>query len=226
MQIVGLTGSIAMGKSYAARMFARYGVPLFDSDAAVHRLFAADGPLPARIDALFPGCLQPDGAVDRQALGARVVGTPGLRQLEELVHPAVRDLQIRFLGEAARAGIGRVLLDIPLLYETGAETRMDAVIVVACSQRLQRQRALRRAAMTEQRLDAVLAKQMPTVDKVRCADFVLPSGYDRGETARRVCVILDRLDGWQQEAWPARWLYGGRSSPPGNGAVACRTRRR
>lgn len=214
MQVVGLTGSIAMGKSHAARMFARFGVPVFDSDAAVHRLFAAGGPLPDRVDARFPGCLRPDGGVDRRKLGARVLGNDrALKQLEALVHPAVRDAQIAFLSEASRIQAARVLLDVPLLFETGAETRMDAVVVVSCSDYLQRQRALSRTGMTVERLESIVAKQMPAAEKRRRADFLLASGYDRGETARHVNAILDQLDHRRSSAWPKRWLTGtGRAS--------------
>lgn len=203
MQIVGLTGSIAMGKSHTARMFKRFGVPVFDSDAAVHLLFGADRALPKRLEAEFGDVLDTSGNVDRQRLGAKVLGAPeALKRLEGLVHPAVHAAQRDFLKTAARQRHRRAVLDIPLLFEGSSRGRFDAIITVACNTALQRQRALARPGMNEAKFKSILSKQMPVAEKRKRADRVITSGYDRGSTFDQVSATLDWLDQQPARAWP------------------------
>ena len=172
MFIIGLTGSIAMGKSTTARLFAEAGVPVHDADAAVHKLYesAAVG----AIEAAFPGTTKA-GKVDRVALGQRVLGDPAaLQKLESIVHPLVREAEARFLAELEAAGAKVVVLDIPLLFETSSATRVDAVVVVSAPPEMQRARVLERGVSPE-RLEALLARQMSDAEKRRRADFVVDS---------------------------------------------------
>ena len=194
MIILGLTGSLGMGKSTAAAMFRRLGVPVHDSDAAVHRLMAPGGGAVAQVEAAFPGVTRRGGGIDRSALGARVFGNEAaLRRLERILHPLVRLSQQRFLAAARRRRAGLVVLDVPLLFETGGERRCDKVVVVSAPAFLQRQRVMKRPGMTEERLGAVLAKQMPDAEKRRRADYVVPSGLGRAETFRRLQRIVAAL---------------------------------
>ncbi|HEY1781284.1 MAG TPA: dephospho-CoA kinase [Roseiarcus sp.] len=171
MIIAGLTGSIAMGKSTVAGMFAEHGVPTFDADDAVRDFYAGAGA--AAIEAEFPGVVV-SGQVDRERLGARVLGDPdALKRLEGLVHPAVAEARARFLEKAAAAGQRIVIVDVPLLFETGGEANVDLTIVVSAPESIQRKRALGRAGMTEAKLDAILSRQMPDADKRRRAHFVI-----------------------------------------------------
>src|SRR5215469_1942273 len=167
-----------MGKSTTARFFAEAGVPVYDADLAVHRLYAGDA-VPM-IEAEFPGVSNQEG-IDRDKLAKRVLGDPGaLRRLEGIIHPLVRLEETRFLDEAERAGAPIAVLDIPLLFETGAHRRVDAVVVVTAPAQLQRARAFSRAGMTEEKFQALLAKQMPDEEKRRRADFVVDTskGFD------------------------------------------------
>jgi dephospho-CoA kinase len=190
---LGLTGSIGMGKSTVAAMFADEGVPVFDADGAVHRLQGPDGALVARIEAQFPGTTGAAG-VDRSALAERVLGEPAaLRRLEELVHPAVAREREAFL--AAHAGAPLVLLDIPLLFEAGGWKHVDKVAVVSAPEEVQRERVLARAGMTPQKLDAILARQMPDREKRTRADFVIDTGTSLEETRRAVRRIVACLTG-------------------------------
>ena len=205
--LLGLTGSIAMGKSRAAAAFRALGVPVFDSDAAVHALMQPRGPAAATIAAAFPGCGSPEAGIDRKALSARVLGdAPALARLERILHPAVRTAQGRYLRRAARARVPLVVLDIPLLFETGGETRLDRVAVVSASATLQRQRALARPGMTAERLTAILDKQLPDRVKRRRADFVLPTAADRGSVLAHAQAIIASLRLVPSVAWPQRWL--------------------
>lgn len=181
MIVWGLTGSIGMGKSTASRAFRRLGVPVFDADAAVHRLQARGGRAVRPIAAAFPGTTTPDGAVDREALRRRVLGDPAaLRVLEGIVHPLVREEERRFLAAARRRGVGLAVLDIPLLLETRRDLRaLDAVLVVSAPARVQRARVLGRRGMTEERLRAILARQMPDSEKRRRADHVIRTGLSK-----------------------------------------------
>ena len=178
MLLLGLTGSIGMGKSTTARFFAEAGVPVHDADAAVHRLYAGEAVEP--IAKAFPGTVI-DGKVDRVKLAAQVLDDPAaLKRLEAIVHPLVRAQELKFLAHAAARGAPLVVLDIPLLFEVGAEDRVDAVVVVSAPSELQRERVLTRADMSEGKLDAILAKQTPDEEKRRRAHFIVDSsrGFD------------------------------------------------
>jgi dephospho-CoA kinase len=187
MFVIGLTGSIAMGKSTTARLFAEAGVPVHDSDATVHKLYENEAVAP--IEAAFPGTTK-DGKVDRAALGRRVLGdAAALKRLEQIVHPLVREASQRFLNEAEAAGAGVVVLDIPLLFETGGETRVDAVVVGSAPAEMQRARVLERGVAAAQ-LDAVLARQIPDVEKRARADFVVDSSQGIEHARAQVNSIL------------------------------------
>lgn len=209
MILLGLTGSIAMGKSRAADRFRAFGVPVFDSDAQVHALMAPGGAAVAPVAAAFSGSLAPSGGVDRAALGRMVLGRPAeLRRLEGIVHPLVRAGQERFLRRACRAGAWLVVLDVPLLYETGGDRRVDAVAVVWASPMLQAQRALRRPGMTPDKLARIRVAQLPDAWKRRRADFVIPSGHDGGVLAGHVGAVLAALRRRPAHAWPPRPRHG------------------
>jgi dephospho-CoA kinase len=184
MFILGLTGSLGMGKSTTARFFAEEGVPVHDADAVVHRLY--DGEAAAAIEAAFPGTAA-SGKVDRDRLAARVLGdSAALKRLEAIVHPLVQEAERRLLAEAETRGEKVAVLDIPLLFETGGEKRVDAVVVVSAPPDVQRSRVLERLGMTADKLDAILAKQMPDDEKRRRADFVVDTS--RGFEAARADV--------------------------------------
>jgi dephospho-CoA kinase len=184
MFILGLTGSLGMGKSTTARFFAEEGVPVHDADAVVHRLY--DGEAAAAIEAAFPGTTA-SGKVDRDRLAARVLGdSAALKRLEAIVHPLVQEAERRLLAEAETRGEKVAVLDIPLLFETGGEKRVDAVVVVSAPPDVQRSRVLERPGMTANKLDAILAKQMPDDEKRRRADFVVDTS--RGFEAARADV--------------------------------------
>jgi dephospho-CoA kinase len=200
MLVYGLTGSIGMGKTTAAKMLRRMGCAVCDSDAVVHQLFARGGAAVKPVGAAFPG-VATDGAIDRAALGARVFGDPAaLKWLECLVHPLVQAAQRRFLRHAAARGCKTAVLDIPLLYETQAEKRVAAVLVVSAPAFLQRQRVLRRPGMTADKLRAVLARQMPDHQKRRRADVVIPSGLGKAVTWRALRRALRLLREKKQDA--------------------------
>ena len=193
MYILGLTGSIGMGKSVAAQNFRRFGVPVFDADAAVHELTGRGGAAVAAVDAAFPGVVK-DGAVDRRALGAKVFDdTAALRRLERILHPLVRQAQRKFLQRARMGREKLVVLDIPLLFESGGDRLCDGVAVVSAPGFIQRQRVLARAGMTEEKFQAILARQMPDVAKRRRADFVIPTGYGFGFSLRRIRKLITML---------------------------------
>jgi dephospho-CoA kinase len=188
MIVLGLTGSIGMGKSTVARMFADEGVPVFDADAAVHRLQGPEGALVEEIEAHFPGTTGP-GGVDRGTLAERVLGEPEeLRRLEALVHPAVARERQAFL--AANAAAPLVLLDIPLLFEAGGAEQVDKIAVVSAPAEVQRERVLARLGMTAEKFDRILARQLPDEEKRARADFVIPTGGPLEETRRAVRRIL------------------------------------
>jgi dephospho-CoA kinase len=184
MFILGLTGSLGMGKSTTAGFFAEAGVPVHDADAVVHRLY--EGAAAAAIEAAFPGTTAA-GKVDRIKLAARVLDDPqALRRLEAIVHPLVREAEARFLSEARARGAEVVVLDIPLLLETASHQRVDAVVVVSAPSDVQRRRVLERPGMTPDKLDAFLARQMTDGEKRRQADFVVDTS--RGFEAARAQV--------------------------------------
>jgi dephospho-CoA kinase len=183
MRVLGLTGSIGMGKTTAAGMLRQDRLPVHDADAAVHRLLARGGAGVAAVEAAFPGVRRADGAIDRPALAARVFGNrEALRRLEAILHPLARAEMLRFLKRMRRQRRPVVVLDVPLLFETGGERWCDAVAVVSASPLIQRQRVMRRPGMTEARFRAILARQMPDREKRRRADYVIPTGLGRGPT--------------------------------------------
>ena len=193
MRILGLTGSIGMGKSTTAKLFVEAGVPVYDADAAVHKVY--EGEAAPAIEAAFPGTTV-GGKVDRAKLSAKVVHDPAaIKQLEQIVHPMLGASRQKFLDEAERSGAPVVVMDIPLLFETGGERRCDYVVVVSAPALIQRQRVLRRPGMTEIRLAGILKKQMADREKRRRADFVLPSGLGRNLTLRRLRSIFSLLRG-------------------------------
>jgi dephospho-CoA kinase len=193
MIVVGLTGGVGMGKSTAAATLRRLGVPVHDADAAVHAAMEKGGAAVERVARAFPGVLL-DGAIDRPALGRRVFGDPAaLRRLERILHPLVRRDELRFLRAQRLRRAPLVVLDIPLLFETGAQRRVDAVITMTVSAAIQRQRVLRRPGMTAERFQAILARQVPDARRRRAADFVVPSGLGRGFTFRHLRRIVRRL---------------------------------
>jgi dephospho-CoA kinase len=191
MFILGLTGSLGMGKSTTARFFAEEGVPVHDADAVVHRLY--DGEAAAAIEAAFPGTTV-GGRVDRDKLAARVLGdAAALKRLEAIVHPLVQEAERRLLAEAQARGETVAVLDIPLLFETGGQDRVDAVVVVSAPPEVQRSRALERPGMTVDKLDAILAKQMPDHEKQRRADFVVDTSRGFEAARAQVRAILDAV---------------------------------
>ena len=190
MFILGLTGSVGMGKSTTAKFFAEEGVPVHDADAAVHRLYEAEAVAP--IEAAFPGTTA-NGRVDRDKLGASVVGNvDALKRLEAIVHPLVRAAEQKFLANAEASGAKIALLDIPLLYETGGEARCDAVVVVTAPAEVQRARVLARGT-SEERLAGILARQMPDAEKRRRADFVVDTSVGFEGARAQVRDILARV---------------------------------
>ena len=202
MRILGLTGSIGMGKSTAADMLRRQGVWVHDADATVHKLLGKGGAAVPAIAKAFPGVVK-NGAVDRMALGKRVFGdTPALKTLEAIVHPLVRERTDRFIAAAARAHQPFVVLDIPLLFETGGR-RCDGTIVVSAPAYLQAQRVLRRPGMTKEKLAAILARQMPDREKRHRADAVVTSGLGKAATYRQLARALRRLRARSARSWSA-----------------------
>jgi dephospho-CoA kinase len=193
MFVLGLTGSIGMGKSATAAIFRRFGVPVHDADLAVHRLYA--GTAAARIEQAFPGSVV-GGVVDRAKLGAMVLGRPErLQNLEAIVHPLVREAEAAFLERTAAAGSPLAVLDIPLLLETGSAARCDAVLVVSAPADLQRQRVLARPGMTEAKFQAIRAKQQPDAEKRGQAHFVVDTSRGVPSAETQVRSILAALAG-------------------------------
>jgi dephospho-CoA kinase len=189
MLILGLTGSIGMGKSTTAKLFAEAGVPVYDADATVHMLYEGEA-VPA-IEAAFPGTTA-DGKVDRNMLSARVVHDPAaIKQLEQIVHPMLCASRQKFLADAERSGAPVAVVDVPLLFETGGEKRVDAVVVVTTTPELQRQRILTRDNMTSEKLDAILARQLPDAEKRRRADFVVDTSGGLDPVRLRIRDILN-----------------------------------
>ena len=188
MRIVGLTGSIGMGKSTTAKLFAEAGVPVYDADAAVHKIY--EGEAAPAIEAAFPGTTA-EGRVDRAKLSAKVVhDAAAIKQLEQIVHPMLGASRKKFLADAERAGALVVVMDIPLLFETGGEKRVDAVVVVTTSPESQRERILARGTMTSEALDAILARQLPDAEKRERADFVVDTSHGLDPVRARLRDIL------------------------------------
>jgi dephospho-CoA kinase len=191
MFILGLTGSLAMGKSATAKMFAEEGVPVHDADAVVHRLY--DGEATAAIEAAFPGTTA-GGKVDREKLGKRVLGdAAAIKRLEGIVHPMVAAASARFLAEAERNSAPIAVLDVPLLFETGGDRRCDAVVVVSAPPETQRSRAFERPGMNDDKLALILAKQMPDAEKRARADFVVDTSQGFDAARAQVREILRKV---------------------------------
>jgi dephospho-CoA kinase len=193
MVVVGLTGSIAMGKSALTAIFRALGAPVFDADAEVHAFYRGDG---ARaVEAAFPGVLV-DGAVHRAKLAARVVGDPdAMRRLEAIAHPAVAERRTRFLDGARRAGARAAILDVPLLFETGGEAYVDVVVVVSARAEVQRARALARPGADAERFEALLKRQTPDVEKRRRAHFVIDTSGSLDDSRRQAEDFLRAIVG-------------------------------
>ena len=191
--LIGLTGSIGMGKSETAKMFARLGLPVHDADAAVHALYEPGGAAVEPIAQAFPGCVK-DGRVDRTALAVHVVNdAAALARLEAIVHPLVRATEQAFIDQAAAGGAEMVALNIPLLFETRGETRMDAVVVVSAPEETQRRRVLAREGMTEEKLARILSRQMPDAEKRARAHYVVDTGGSLDHAFEQVRKIVEEL---------------------------------
>lgn len=204
MILLGLTGSIGMGKSTAAKMFADFGVPVHDSDEAVHRLYR--GKAAPRIEAAFPGTTA-DGVVDRAKLAERVLRDPeAMKRLEAIVHPLVRADATAYLKPYHAAGAPLAVVDIPLLYETDGRDRVDLVLVVTAPYEVQRERVLSRPGMTEEKFEAILAKQVPDADKRNMADFVIDTSKGMEPTRAAIADIIEKLTG--KRPHPARAAAG------------------
>jgi len=191
---LALTGSIGMGKSATAAMFAARGVPVYDADAAVHAVYAPGGEAVAPLEAAFPGVIGPDGGIDRPRLRQRVIDNPdAMKQLEAIVHPIVGARQAAFLERARKDGHDIVVLDIPLLFETGGDKRADAILVVSAPPEVQRARVLARGQMSEAEFEAIRARQVPDAVKRAKADFLIDTSL--GFTHAEECVdeILSQL---------------------------------
>jgi dephospho-CoA kinase len=199
MLVIGLTGSIGMGKSTAAKQFAANGIPVFDADAQVHTLYM--GVAVPLIEAAFPGTTR-EGQVERAALAAALLEDENaITHLEAIVHPLVRQARVEFLTAHARAGADMVVLEIPLLFETGGDAQVDVSVVVTAPAQIQHQRVLERAGMTEARLDALLANQMPDAEKRELADFVVDTNRDIADTAGEIDRIVESLRGREGTAF-------------------------
>ena len=193
MIILGLTGSIGMGKTTASNMFAEACLPVYSADDAVHRLYS--GRAAPLIEAAFPGTVT-NGTVDREKLSAAVIGKPdALKKLEAIVHPLVREEEEAFLREAEARGSAIALVDIPLLFETGGEKRVDRIVVVSAPADIQRARVLARPGMTEEKLDAIFARQMPDAEKRARADFVLDTSGSFDNLRQQITAVIQKLSG-------------------------------
>jgi dephospho-CoA kinase len=192
--VLGLTGSIGMGKSAAAATLRRLGVPLFDADAQVHLLLGPGGAAIGPVEAAFPGVRDEAGGIDRQRLGQRVFRDPAaLRRLERIIHPMVRQAEMRFVARQRARRSPLVVLDIPLLFESGSVERCDFALVVSAPARLQRERVMRRPGMSEGRFADILRAQIPDREKRRRADFVVPTALGRNVAFRRLKAIVRTL---------------------------------
>jgi len=190
---IGLTGSIGMGKTTVAKMFAARGIPVFDADAAVHGLYAAGGAAVAPVGAAFPGAVK-DGAVDRAALSALVVGKPDeIKKLEVIVHPLVGRVREDFLKAAEAQGAPMAVLEIQMLLEGSGAKALDCIVVVSAPEAMQRDRALARPGMTEAKLAGILSNQMPDAQKRARADYVIDTGVSLAETERQVEALIAEL---------------------------------
>ena len=208
MLLIGLTGSIGMGKSETAKMFREHGVPVYDADAAVHKLYDKGGKAVEPVRAAFPSAVV-DDAVDRKALSRAVLGLPDeMKKLEAIVHPLVGEAQVEFLRESMKQGHEMAVLDIPLLYETGGEARVDVVVVVSAPYDIQKTRVLARPDMDEAKFAAIHAKQTPDTEKRARADFIVESDKGLDHAREQVSAIVDALKGREGKVLKAR-LAGG-----------------
>lgn len=206
MLIIGLTGSIGMGKSTAAARIRALGVPVCDADSIVHKLYKAGGAAVAAIEAAFPGSTSEDGGIDRQKLAEALLADPSAyARLEAIVHPLVLETERRFLHEKAGKGAEKVVLEIPLLFETGGDKRVDVTIVVSAPAEVQRQRVLERAGMTPEKLEQILSRQLPDEEKRRRADFVVDTSRSIPETEAQVDRIMAQLRGRTGTAYAKYW---------------------
>jgi dephospho-CoA kinase len=203
MLIVGLTGSIGMGKSTVAAHFRRHGIAVCDADAEVHKLY--EGAAVPLIETAFPGTTQA-GQVDRQKLAAALLADPGaFKRLEAIVHPLVLEAERRFLREEAARGAAAAVLDIPLLLETGGEARVDVVVVCSASVEAQRERVLHRPGMTAQKLEQLLSRQMPDAEKRARSDFIVDTGGTLTDTGHQVDRLVESLKGRTGTAYGKFW---------------------
>jgi dephospho-CoA kinase len=190
MRVLGLTGSIGMGKSTTAKLFAEAGVPVYDADATVHQIYEGEA-VPA-IEAGFPGTTS-HGKVDRSKLSAKVVNdNAAMKRLEEIVHPMLRAYHQKFLEDAEKSGAPVAVVDVPLLFETGGDKRVDAVVVVTTSPEIQRERILARGTMSHEALEAILARQMPDAEKRKRADFLVDTSHGLDPVRVRIRDIVDQ----------------------------------
>ncbi len=201
MVIIGLTGSIGMGKTRTAEKFSALGVPTFDSDLAVHGLMAPGGAAYALVTDRFPAITH-QGSIDRQKLGAVVYqDDQALHDLENILHPLVRMAQQNFIRRCVLKGMSMVLLDIPLLFETGGQSRCDVVVVVSAPAFLQARRVLSRPAMDEEKFRSILARQLPDYIKRQRADFVISTGLSHGHSFEQIVTIIDILQDYDGSVW-------------------------
>ena len=190
MIVLGLTGSIGMGKSTTAKLFAEAGVPVYDADATVHKVY--EGEAAPAIEAAFPGTTV-DGKVDRALLSAQVMQNPdAMKRLEKIVHPMLGAYHRKFLTDAEQSGAPVAVVDVPLLYETGGEKRVDVVVVVTTTPEIQRERILAREGMTNEKIEAILARQLPDAEKRKRADFVVDTSHGLDPVRARIRDILEQ----------------------------------
>lgn len=203
MLVIGLTGSIGMGKSTAANRFRANGISVFDADAAVHQLYT--GAAADLIEAAFPGTTV-NGTVDRQRLLAALISDPaGFTKLEAIVHPLVRAMERDFLRTQAQQGAAMAVLEIPLLFETGGDKLCDVTVVVSAPAAAQRDRVLSRSGMTQAKLDEILSRQLPDAEKRRSADFVVDTGGSISASEEQIDRLVERLKTWQGSVYQRYW---------------------
>ena len=204
MIIAGLTGSIGMGKSETAKMFRALGIPVYDADAAVHAIYAPGGSAVAPVEAAFPGVTNANG-VDRDALAKRVLNDPAaLKKLEAIVHPLVGLEQQKFLEQAAAENRELIVIDVPLLYETGGQKRVDCVVLVSAPYELQRERVLARPGMSEEKFQSILAKQVTDAQKRQLADYIIDSSQGLESAMAQVAALIPLLKKVPARAWASR----------------------
>jgi dephospho-CoA kinase len=206
MLIIGLTGSIGMGKSTAGARIRALGIPVCDADSIVHKLYKTGGAAVAPIGAAFPDTMSEDGGIDRQRLATALLADPNAyARLEAIVHPLVLESEREFLHVKAGKGAEKVVLEIPLLFETGGNERVDVTIVVSAPTEIQRSRVLERAGMTPEKLDQILSRQMPDEEKRRRADFVVDTSRSIPETEAQIDRIMAQLSGRKGTAFARHW---------------------